>query len=50
MNLLHWVILDPSAGWIRTLIVCVAALKLTNVVMRRFGWDQDKDVDEDEES
>jgi len=50
MNFIHWVVLDPSAGWIRIPVYCIVALRLTNVVMRWFGWDQDRDVDEDEES
>jgi hypothetical protein len=50
MNFIHWVVLDPSAGWIRTFVYCMIALPLTNTLLRWLGWDKDEDVDEDEES
>lgn len=39
----RWWWLDPSAGWLRAIVLTAILLPITNKIVRRLGWDEDQD-------
>ena len=52
INAVRWWWLDPSAGWLRVVVLSSVLIPLTNKIVRKLGWDRDGDHDKmsDEES
>lgn len=45
MDAARWWWLDPSAGWLRVVVLSAILLPITDKIVRRLGWDKNEDHD-----